>query len=75
MKNFNPYITHSWTQPYTSLNSFFQSKAVQDRVNDLTIEEQLDKIEMVDRWVDSMLTFPDAEAILNKIMEEGKNYD
>lgn len=65
MKNFN--MTHSWTQPYTSLNSFFQSKAVQDRVNDLTIEEQLDKIEMVDRWVDSMLTFPDAEAILNKI--------
>ena len=65
VKNFN--MTYSWTQPYTSLNSFFQSKAVQDRVNDLTIEEQLDKIEMVDRWVDAMLTYPDADAIMNKI--------
>lgn len=69
MKNFK--MNYSWSQPYTSLNSygFFQSKAVQDRVNDLTIEEQLDKIEMVDRWVDSMLTFPDAEDILKKIKE------
>lgn len=64
--NTNGY-SFSWTQPYTSLNSFFQSKAVQDRVNDLTIEEQLDKIEMVDRWVDAMLTYPDADAIMNKI--------
>ena len=67
-------INHSWSQPYTSLNSFFQSKAVQDRVNDLSIEEQLDKIVMVDRWVDSMLTYPDAERIINEITQKrGKN--
>jgi hypothetical protein len=61
---FNGYST-SWTQPYlpTSYNPFYE------RARDLRAEEEVDRLEMVDRWVDSMLTYPDAEAILNKIKE------
>ena len=63
--NTNGY-SFSWTQPYTvSSNPFYQSRH-------LSIDEEMAKIEMVDRWVDSMLTYPDAEAILKKI-KEAKN--
>ena len=57
----------SWTQPYQSLNEFFQGQTCREIYNQLTLEEEVDKLEMVDRWVDSMLTYPDAEAILKKI--------
>lgn len=57
----------SWTQPYQSLNEFFQGQSCQEIYNKMTLEEEVDKLEMVDRWVDSMLTYPDAEAILKKI--------
>lgn len=57
-----------WTQPYrVSTNPFYQSRH-------LSIDEEMAKIEMVDRWVDSMLTYPDADAILNKI-RKGKGND
>ena len=55
-------MTYSWTQPYSvSLNPIYQPSS---------IEDEMSKVEMVDRWVDSMLTFPDAEAILYKIKKE-----
>jgi hypothetical protein len=54
-------INHSWTQPYPSMNSFYQMNRLVD------LQEQLRIIEMVDNWVDAMLTYPDAEAILKKI--------
>ena len=63
--NTNGY-SFSWTQPYNiSASPFYQSRH-------LSIDEEIAKIEMVDRWVDSMLTYPDAEAILKKI-KEAKN--
>jgi len=37
----------------------------------LTLEEEMAEIERVDRWVDAMLTYPDAERIMNKIVEQG----
>jgi len=67
-RNTNGY-SFSWTQPYQSLNEFFKGQSCKEIYNSLTLEEQIDKLEMVDRWVDSMLTYPDAEAILNKIKE------
>lgn len=56
-------ISYSWTQPYVSLNPVYQDKSA---------DEEMARIEMVDRWVDSMLTFPDAEAIMNKIRQQGE---
>jgi len=67
-RNTNGY-SFSWTQPYQSLNEFFKGQSCQEIYERLTVEEQIDKLEMVDRWVDSMLHYPDAEAILKKIKE------
>ena len=57
-------INYSWTQPYRayySVNPIKQSKS---------IEQELARLDMVDGWVDAMLTYPDAERILNKIKEK-----
>lgn len=64
-RNTNGY-SFSWTQPYlpTSYNPFYE------RARDLRLEEEVDKLDMVDRWVDAMLTYPDAEVILNKIRRQ-----
>lgn len=58
----------SWTQPYlpTSYNPFYES-APKPSTNELMAQ-----IEMVDKWVDSMLTYPDAEAIINKLRHKGE---
>lgn len=61
-------MKYTWTQPSNnfSFNPFYE------RAKDLAAEEEIDRLEMVDRWVDSMLTYPDAEAILNKVKKEAK---
>ena len=65
--NTNPFNGYSiqWTQPYlpTSYNPFYEPAAN-------TITQEMAKIEQVDSWVDSMLTYPDAERIINKIRSE-----
>jgi hypothetical protein len=60
-------VSYSWTQPYlpTSYNPFYQS------VQDAELERELDRLDAVDVLVDEMLTYPDAEAILNKIRQQG----
>lgn len=56
----------TWTQPYSvSLNPFYQS------VSDAQLELELDRLDAVDVLVDEMLTYPDAERILNKIRQKG----
>jgi hypothetical protein len=52
----------SWTQPYlpTSYNPFYERR--------VDVADEMARLEMVDRWVDSMLTYPDAERILNNIL-------
>jgi hypothetical protein len=68
--NTNPFNGYSvsWTQPYlpTSYNPFYEPK-----VND--IAQEMAKIEMVDNWVNAMLTYPDAERIINKLMKENRH--
>jgi hypothetical protein len=59
----------SWTQPYVSMNEFFQGKECREIYEALTVEQELDRIDQTDEMVDKMLTYPDAEAILNKIKE------
>ena len=75
-------VSYTWNQkqqmnwqPYTFTNfSKKEQKSFDDvkRVIDTrACEDLMAKIEMVDRWVDCMLTFPDAERILNKITQQG----
>ena len=67
-RNINGY-SFSWTQPYlpTSYNPFYERK--------IDVAEAMAKIEMVDKWVDAMLTYPDADAIMNKIRQQGEGND
>jgi hypothetical protein len=61
-----PSYSYSWTQPYgVSYNPFYQS------VQDAELERELDRLDAVDVLVDEMLTYPEAEAILNKIRQQG----
>ena len=55
-------INHSWTQPYPSMNPFYQ---------DTTVRDEMIRIEAVDNIVQSMLTYPDAERIMNKLRGQG----
>ena len=56
-------ISHSWTQPYSvSMNPFYQ---------DQVTANELRKLDDIDRAVQMMLTYPDAEAIINKIRQQG----
>jgi hypothetical protein len=60
--------TFSWTQPYHSVsyNPFYQS------VQNAQLELELDRLDAVDILVDEMLTYPDAEAIINKLTKANK---
>ena len=62
----------SWTQPYVSMNDFFQGKECREIFEDISIEQELDRLDQTDEIVQNMLTYPDAEAILNKITKEMK---
>jgi len=55
--NTNGY-SFSWTQPYNvSMNPFYSAPGV---------ETEMARLEQVDRWVDAMFAYPDAEEVLNK---------
>ena len=61
-------VNYSWTQPYnqpTSFNPFYQAQT--------TVERELEQLNCIDLLVDEMLTYPDAEAILNKIKKDNAN--
>jgi hypothetical protein len=56
-------INYTWTQPYTvSMNPFY---------NTLTVAHELQRLDDIDRAVQMMLTYPDAERIINKIRQQG----
>ena len=58
-------LNYSWSQtyPHPSLTFGAMNRAA-------TLEAELDRLAMVDRWVDAMLTYPDAERIINTIREK-----
>ena len=65
---FNGYSA-SWTQPYlpTSYNPFYNMNSG-EIYNKLTqIDEEMIRIDAVDKIVQNMLTYPDAERILKTI--------
>lgn len=54
-------ISYSWTQPYNiSINSFYQKTSTED---------ELKRLEMIDRWVDAMETYPDADELIKRIFK------
>ena len=68
--NTNPFdgYSASWTQPYlpTSYNPFYSPSP------EHVATEEMIRIEAVDNIVQNMLTYPDAEAIINKVMKQGE---
>ena len=67
--NTNGY-SYSWTQPYTSLNAWFGSPQAQHAARDRRVEEEMIRIEAVDNIVQNSLTYPDAERIINTIVNK-----
>jgi len=61
-----------WSQPYVSMNDFFQGKDCGEIYEALSVEQEIDALDKSDEIVQNMLTYPDAEAILNKIRKESK---
>ena len=65
--NDNWSISTSWTQPYlpTSYNPFYTPSP------EHVATEEMIRIAAVDNIVQNMLTYPDAERILNTVMNKG----
>jgi|TARA_B110000858_G_C17454091_1_gene315511 hypothetical protein len=66
--NNNWSVSASWTQPYlpNSYNPFYEPSPKH------VATEELIKLAAIDSIVDAMLTYPAAEAIINKITKETK---
>jgi len=71
--NTNPFngYSASWTQPYlpTSYNPFYAPSP------EHVATEEMIRIEAVDNIVQNMLTYPDAERIINTVMKRGDSND
>ena len=65
---FNGYST-TWRQPYASFDEFFRSKTCEEIYNDDTVEREIDRLEATDKLVNEMLTYPEADAIINKVKQ------
>jgi len=70
-------INYSWTQPYPSMEGFFVPKELFERTTqeeqEITVSNELARLDHLEEEVQSMLTYPDAEAIINKITKEIKD--
>jgi hypothetical protein len=64
--NDNWSISHSWTQPYlpTNFNPFYQPSP------EHVVTVELIKLNEIDKQVQNMLTYPDAERIINSIVKQ-----
>ena len=74
--NIDPFkgYTASWSQPYlpTSYNPFYQSSYdAQERHAD--VMNLLYDLECIDEQVNEMLTYPDAERIINTVLNKRGN--
>ena len=69
--NTNPFdgYSASWTQPYlpTSYNPFYSPSP------EHVATQEMIRIEAVDNIVQNMLTYPDAEAIISKVIKENRH--
>ena len=54
-------ITYSWKQPYLSMNHEVYVP------REILVQRELDLLDEIDRRVQNLLTYPDAERIINKL--------
>jgi hypothetical protein len=69
---FNGYFA-SWTQPYVSMNGFWSNEQFErttQKEQAITVSNELARLDFLEDEIQSMLTYPDAEAIINKITKE-----
>ena len=70
----------SWTQPYVSMNAFFQGKECREIYEALSVEAkekkrkawvnaEMKKLEAIDKMDDKELTNPEAQCIIANIMK------
>ena len=63
-----------WSQPYVNMQGFFVAKEQSERTTqeeqEITVSNELARLDFLEDEVQSMLTYPQAEAILNKITKE-----
>ena len=63
-------INYSWTQPYTVIShNPFYNLGYDDH---LRVKQELLLLDQIDKTVEKMLTFPDVEAIMNKLRHKGE---
>ena len=53
----------SWTQPYIEIQGFFTPKEQVDQ----TTRKELDRIASIDKQIDLMDRYPDAEAMIERL--------
>ncbi len=71
---FNGYFA-SWTQPYVSMNGFWSNEQFERSTQEeqsVTVSNELARLDFLEDEIQSMLTYPDAEVILNKITKDMK---
>ena len=53
----------SWTQPYVEMQDFYTPKEQVDQ----TTQKELDRIASIDKQIDLMDRYPDAEAMIERL--------
>ncbi len=65
-----------WSQPYVTMQGFFvpneQAERTTQKEQSVTVSNELARLDFLEDEVQSMLTYPDAEAIINKITKDIK---
>lgn len=63
-----------WSQPYVTMEGFFVPKEQSERTTqeeqEITVSNELARLDFLEDEVQSMLTYPDAECIMNRITKE-----
>ena len=66
-----------WSQPYVTMEGFFVPKEQSERTTqeeqEITVSNELSRLDFLEDEVQSMLTYPDAECIMNRITKEIKD--
>ena len=66
-----------WSQPYVTMEGFFVPKEQSERTTqeeqEITVSNELARLDFLEDEVPSMLTYPDAECIMNRITKEIKD--
>lgn len=68
----------SWTQPYVNMEGFglfseqFKGMNSEEVYQDLSVKEEIDRLDETEETVQNMLTYPEAQSIIADIMKQRK---